>query len=120
MAIYLPPSATQAAPAVSVSLLPTNPDIHVNETPAPRLKLDAEQKILVHEAPRRTSVVPVDPANAKYLDPEVPVRFDVAIADGAPQGDHQVKATITYFYCSKRKGWCRKGKQDVELAVRVD
>jgi hypothetical protein len=30
-----------------------------------------------------------------------------------------VKATVTYFYCSQREGWCRKGTSDVEFPVDV-
>jgi len=119
MASYAAPEKKGASPAVIVSLLPLEPDIRVNEDPAPRLKLDATQKILVYEPPKKASGAFPDPDNPRYLDPQIPVRFEVGLAEGAPQGSHAVKATVTYFYCSKRQGWCRKGTKDVELAVSV-
>ena len=119
MASYVAPEKKGVSPAVVVSLQPLEPDIRVNENPAPRLKLDAAQKVLVYEPPDKASGTFPDPANPRYLDPEVPVRFEVGLAKGAPQGAHLVKATVTYFYCSKRQGWCRKGTEDVELAVTV-
>jgi hypothetical protein len=30
-----------------------------------------------------------------------------------------VKASVSYFYCSKTEGWCRKGQSDLEFAVLV-
>jgi len=121
LASFVPPSPDAASPAIAVSLVPRTPDIRVNEVPAPRIKLDPDQAILVYEPPAKTSPPPsFDPADAKYLDPDVPVRFGVELADEAPKGAHTVKATLTYFYCSKREGWCRKGTEKVELAVKVD
>jgi hypothetical protein len=43
----------------------------------------------------------------------------VAFAAGAPKGDKTVKATVVYFYCSSREGWCRRGSADVEVPVSV-
>ena len=83
------------------------------------IELAEAQSVLVYEPPPKAKTPAVDPGQAKYLDPEVPVRFPVKIAPGAPKGDHLVKATVTYFYCSKRQGWCRKGTEHVELAVKV-
>ncbi len=121
LASFVPPSQEGASPAIAVSLVPKTPDIRVNEVPAPRLKLDPSQALLLYEPAARKSLPPsFDPADAKYLDPDVPVRFSVELAGDAPKGIHTVKATVTYFYCSKRQGWCRKGTEKVELAVKVD
>jgi hypothetical protein len=30
-----------------------------------------------------------------------------------------VKATVTYFYCSKREGWCRKGTAAVDVPLDI-
>ena len=56
---------------------------------------------------------------AKYLDTTVPRPFPVLLKAGAPAGTHAVKASVTYFYCSKSEGWCRKGTSDVAFDVRV-
>jgi hypothetical protein len=35
------------------------------------------------------------------------------------RGAHVVKGGVTYFYCSKREGWCRKGTTPVEFPVTL-
>jgi len=55
-----------------------------------------------------------------YLFPlALPLVFPVAIAKGAPKGTQSVAATVTYFYCSKREGWCRKGNSEIAVTVNV-
>ncbi len=108
------------AKAVAVTFTPRDPDVKINQEPAPRLKLDAGQKVLVDKQPPPPSrVQPFDPDTARYLDPKAPVLFPVAVAPGAPKGSQVVKATVTYFFCSKREGWCRKGMEEVEVPLTV-
>jgi hypothetical protein len=105
---------------VAVTFKAADPDVVVNETPGPRLALDPAQVVLVDKQPppRKGALAP-DPQDGKYLDLTVPVVFPVALAPGASAGGHEVKAKVTYFYCSKRDGWCRKGTSDVAFAVKV-
>ena len=56
---------------------------------------------------------------AGFYEAGTPVTFAAALAAGAPKGEHEVKGTVTYFYCSKRDGWCRKGTSEVEIPVAV-
>ncbi len=117
---FEPPPRPGANASIAVSFAGTDPDIHINETPAPRLKLGAEQGVLVDkQPPAPDKVPPYDPDTARYLDIALPVYFPVAIAKGAPRGAHTVPAAVTYFYCSKRQGWCRKGTTDVAVTVDV-
>jgi hypothetical protein len=105
---------------VSVLFSPTDPDVHINEEPAPRLKLDPGQVVLVDrqaEAPARAA--DFDPEKTRYLDLAKPVRFPAAIATKAPKGKQEVAAKVVYFYCSKREGWCRRGTAEVEFTVEV-
>ena len=119
-AAYVPPSRPAATGAVSVTFAPRDPDVQLNEEPAPRLKLDPAQTVLVDkQAPPPAKLAAFDPATARYLDTRLPVSFAVAVAPKAAKGTHPVKATVTYFYCSKREGWCRKGTADVEVAVTI-
>lgn len=120
LAFYAAAGAESGGPAILVSLAPISDGIVVNEHPAPRLALAGTQSLLVYEPPPKAKAGAVDPGQATYLDPEVPVRFPVKVASGAPKGDHLVKATVTYFYCSKREGWCRKGSEQVELTVKIE
>lgn len=120
-AVFLPAPKPGSDAAIAVTFLPREPQIRVNEEPAPRLKLDPAQAVLADKQPPRDSAgaAPFDPATAKSLDPMVPVRFPVALLPNAPKGTHAVKASVTYFYCSKQDGWCRKATTDIEVTVRI-
>jgi hypothetical protein len=115
------PSRKAGAPgAVAVSFRALDPDVKVNESPAPRLKLDLAQTVLVdRQAPAPAQVPDYDPLTARYLDTTHPVLFPAAIAPGAPKGEHAVKASVVYFYCSTREAWCRRGTVDVQIPVTV-
>lgn len=102
----------RAGAEVAVTLSPRDHDIKVNRSPAPRLALDASQKVL--------SLRPVKTEKGEkkegYLDTTFPVVFPVELAPDV-RGTPAVKGTLTYYYCSKAEGWCRKGTQDVEVSV---
>ena len=119
-AAFTAAETTAASAAVAVTFRPLDPDVKVNETPAPRLKLDLAQTVLVdRQAPPSSQVPDYDPLTARYLDPAKPVLFPVAIAPTAPAGSHSVKASVVYFYCSTRESWCRRGSTDVQVLVTV-
>lgn len=119
--VYEPADSPGADAAIAVWLEPLAAEYVVNEEPAPRLSLDPKQAILEdRQPPPPENLTPYDPETARYRDPEEPLRFPVAVAPGAPSGLHLLSAQITFFYCSREAGWCRKGKQKVELAVRVE
>jgi hypothetical protein len=119
-AVFVPPSAGAADGSVEARFASSDPQIVVNETPPPRLELDPEQTILIDRqlptAPRR---VPLNPSKMKHLDLAQPVRFKVAIAPNAAAGRHSVSAVVVHYYCSKREGWCKKGRAPVNLRVDV-
>jgi len=119
-ATFVPPARPGADGAIAVRFVPLDPDVHVNEEPAPRLKLDLGQAVLVDKqpAPPKSATV-FDPLTARYLDLEKPVKFPVALARDAPRGPQSVEATVIYFYCSQREAWCRRGSADLEVAVDV-
>lgn len=118
---YEAPKHAGANGAIAVRLVPTTQGIHVNDTPAPRLRLDPDQKVLVdRQRPEKKDVeVPADPALALFLDPDVPVRFPVALAKGVPSGPQDVSARVTYYYCSQTQGWCRKSTDPIQVTVKV-
>lgn len=106
--------------AVAVTFSGTDPLIHINEEPSPRLKLDPLQTVLVDkQAPPSGKGPDFDPEKARTLDLVKPVRFPVAVSPSAPKGPQTVKATVIYFYCSKREGWCRRGSTEVEVPLTV-
>ncbi len=119
-AAFNPPRAAAGDGAVAVTFLAVDPDLKVNENPAPRLKLDLAQTVLVDRQPPAANLVPdYDPLTARYLDPVKPVLFPVAIAPAAPKGTHEVRASVVFFYCSTREAWCRRGSADISIPVTV-
>jgi len=119
-ASYAPPAKGQAHGNVAVSFQAKDPDVHINQEPAPRLKLDPAQTVLIDKQPSQAKAnIPFDPASAKYFDLSFPVLFPAAISPDAPKGVHSVQATVTFFYCSQREAWCRKGAVAVGFQVQV-
>jgi hypothetical protein len=119
-AAYEPVAAAGQEAAVAVTFEGTDPLIHINEEPAPRLKLDPLQAVLVDKQKPASGKGPeMDPEKVLTLDLEKPVRFPVALSPSAPKGPQVVKATVIYFYCSSREGWCRRGSTEVEIPLTV-
>ena len=119
-AIFVAPTKAGASPAIEVTFVSKDPEVHINEEPAPRLKLDIAQSVLVDkQPPLRTRTAPYDPSAARYLDLSRPLKFPVAFALTAPKGAQTVGATVTFFYCSRAEGWCRRGSEEVEVPVTV-
>jgi hypothetical protein len=109
-----------AKAAVAVSFRALDPDLRLNESPAPRLKLDLAQTVLVDEqAPASAETPDYDPLTARYHDLARPLLFPVSISPLAPKGEQVVKASVVFFYCSQREAWCRRGTADVEVVISV-
>jgi hypothetical protein len=120
IAVFEPAKKPGGDGAIAVTFRALDPDVKVNETPAPRLKLDLAQTVLEdRQAPAPPSLPDFDPATAHYLDISRPVRFAAALRGTAPSGQHDVKANVVYFYCSTREAWCRRGSVDVLVPVTV-
>lgn len=120
LASFAPPEKTGENGAVAVSFRALDPDVKLNETPAPRLKLDLTQDVLIdHQAPPPRRIPTYDPLTATYLDLAEPVRFPVSISPTAPIGPQRVEAEVVFFYCSVREAWCRRGTADIEVEVTV-
>ena len=114
-ASYTPPRRKGPA-EVAVQFVPLDPEVKINEVPAPKLKLaGGPATVLPPAAPAKAGT----PGSAHYLDLTLPVVFPVSLAPGTPRGSHDVTGTVTYFYCSKREGWCRKGTTDVTFPIAV-
>ena len=107
-----------AAGEVAVTFTAKDPDVKINEAPAPKLKLEEGAPVALAPA---TAPAPKPAAGGpgKYLDLTLPVTFPVTVAAGTAKGEHAAKGTLTYFYCSKREGWCRKGTAPVAFSVPV-
>ncbi len=115
-AAYEAPVKKGAPANIMVEFRRKDPDVNINEEPAPRLKFAAGSPLVAPAPPKSSGVIP-DPASAHYIDLSKPARIPVTVAPDAAKGLSTVKTTLSYFYCSKRENWCRKGTADFDLAV---
>jgi hypothetical protein len=107
------PGKAAGSGEVAVTFAPKDPDVKINTAPPPRLKLDEGQKVLVEKVSAKKAA-----PEEKYLDLTFPVVFPVAV--NAPVSSEQtVKGALTFYYCSHREGWCRKGTADLEIPVKA-
>ena len=115
-AAYEAPAKKGAPANIVVEFKRKDPDVNINEEPAARLKFAPGAPLVAPPPPKSSGVIP-DPAKAHYIDLGKPVRFPVTVAEGAAKGLSTVRATVSYFYCSKRENWCRKGTAEFDLPV---
>jgi hypothetical protein len=119
-ASFEPAARVGANAQVVVHFRALDPDLRLNEEPAPRLNLDLLHDVLLDKQPPSSGEAPAyDPLTARYLDLDKPVRFPVALSPTAPSGRQSVPATVVFFYCSVREAWCRRGSVDVLIPVTV-
>jgi len=116
---YEAPAKPGAPAAIVARLFPRSTDLRVNELPAPRLRLEP-QSVLIDRQPKASAHVPVvDPEFARYLDTAGWLRFAVVPDPGTPRGIYTVPASLTFAYCSKKQGWCKKGVERIEVQVTI-
>src|SRR5713226_4063609 len=80
------PGKTAGAGEVAVTFAPKDPDVKINVTPPPRLKLDEGQKVLAEKVAPKHAGAP----DEKYLDLTFPVVFPVSVLGSrrlVPQGN---------------------------------
>jgi len=90
--------------------------IHINTEPAIAFILNDSPDFSL-TGKLRFQTVKVD--TSVYLDTTKAIRQSFTLAKGAKAGQHVLKATLTYFYCSDAEGWCSRFKQPVEVMVNV-
>ena len=115
-AAYEAPARKGAPANIVFEFKKKDPDVNINEDPAPRIKFAAGSPLLAPPSAKSTGAIP-DPASAHYIELSKPLRFPVTPAPDAAKGLSTVKTTLSYFYCSKRENWCRRGTADFDLAV---
>lgn len=116
-------AARRDAPAeVAVQFRATDPDVRINEVPPPKLKLTSGPATVVAPVKAAAPTGKAAPAPGEpghYLDLTLPVTFPVTLDSAAARGAHDARGTVTYFYCSKREGWCRKGTAEVAFPIAL-
>src|SRR5262245_32608399 len=96
-ATFAPAQGAQAEPAVAVLFTAKDPDVKINEAPAPKLKLDPAQSVLVMKPVDARKEPEANPDSPRYLDLGAPVRFAVGLGSAATKGSHLVKGSVAYF-----------------------
>jgi hypothetical protein len=104
---------------VSVTFAGRDPDVRINAHPAPKLAVEGGLLIAQPLPAGAEKGKGKADGEAAYLDTALPVVFTVGVPGGTPKGAFTAKASVTYFYCSKRDGWCRKGTTPVEFPVTL-
>jgi hypothetical protein len=118
-ATFVPPPKARADASIDVLFTPLDPDVAVNETPPVRIKLDPSQVVLVDRHQPASPRAGEDQSTPRYVDITKPIRFPVAFVPSVPSGTWDLGATVVYFFCSKREGWCRRGSAEVRFVVTV-
>ncbi len=87
---------------------------HINVDPPVELAIDSGKVIQL----KGKLALPVDKSNG-YLSTRSPVRQTISVPKTVTPGEHLMKATVTYYYCSDAEGWCVKYRQPVTLSFTV-
>jgi hypothetical protein len=90
--------------------------IHINTEPAMSFVLNDSSDFSL-TGKLRFQTIKVD--TSIFLDTSKTIRQSFTLAKGAKAGQHVLKGTLTYFYCSDAEGWCSRFKQPVEVMVNV-
>lgn len=93
---YDAPTKKGASANLAFEFKQKDPDVHINEEPAPRIKFAVGAPLVAPPPPKSSGVIP-DPANAKYLDLAKPESFAVTVAPDAVKGMSRVKTTLFVF-----------------------
>lgn len=117
-AAYQPPAQKGAPGHIAFEFKKKDPDVNINEDPAPRIKFAPGSPLVAPPPPKSSGDIP-DLATAHYIDLSKPLLLPVTVAPGAAKGLSTVRTTLSYFYCSKRENWCRRGTADFDLAVAL-
>jgi hypothetical protein len=54
-----------------------------------------------------------------YVNTSQPVKLQIMLRKNVKKGAHELKGTLTYFFCSDADGWCSKFKQPFTLKITV-
>lgn len=91
----------------------TQEGIHINLDPP--IEVEIEKKF--------ATLGKIDVPKAKgseYLNLKKPVKQSFTLNKKLKPGKHQLKGTLTYFYCSDEEGWCSRFQQTIQLNIVVE
>ena len=88
--------------------------IHINTTPAMAFSLDTGATVRLSGNP----IVTAD-STTGYLVASTPVRQHITVPPDLRPGQHTVRGTVIFYYCSDNEGWCNRQKEPVEFTIFV-
>ncbi len=91
----------------------TQEGIHINLDPPIEVEIDKKFAAL-----GKLDVPKVK--GSEYLNLKKPVKQSFTLNKKLKPGKHQLKGTLTYFYCSDEEGWCSRFQQTIQLNVVVE
>ena len=88
--------------------------IHINVDPAVEVMLEKDEFATLGGDPEMSS-----DKETGFLAASTPIEQGFIVSSGAAAGEHVLKGTIVYYFCSDAQGWCTKFSQPFSLKVNV-
>ncbi len=83
--------------------------VHINAQPPVSVKSETEgASLTVTEIPKA----------GEYLDSSKPIKVECKVT-GMKAGVHKLNFVVGYTYCSETEGWCRMGKDESSIEIKV-
>jgi len=98
---------------IFVSFIPID-GIHINADPPITMKLEKNPFISLQGKPEIST-----DKESGFLSTSTPVEQGFYVSKKARSGEHIIKGTIVYYFCSDTEGWCTKFAQRITLKLNI-
>ena len=98
---------------ILVSFTPID-GIHINVDPPVTVKIEKNRFIALEGEPD----VSTDKESG-FLSTSSPVEQRFHVSEKAISGEHTIKGTIVYYFCSDTEAWCTKFAQPITLKLNI-
>lgn len=88
--------------------------IHINAEPPVTMKLEKDRLLSLEGEPDFST-----DKESGSMSTSTPVEQRFAVSSKAKPGEHTIKGTIVYYFCSDTEGWCRKFSQPMALKLNI-
>jgi hypothetical protein len=88
--------------------------IHINVDPPFRLTIEKNRFFSLHGEPDIST-----DKESGFLSTSAPIEQGFYVFKKANSGEHIIKGTIVYYFCSDNEGWCRKLTQPITLKLNI-
>lgn len=98
---------------ILISFVPVD-GIHINADPPVTVTIEKNRVLSLKGDPDVT----VD-KESEALSTSTPVEQRFTVSSKATPGEHTIKGTIIYYFCSDTEGWCRRFSQPMTLKLNI-